>query len=241
MERAITRLNRSVSRLRGASALSIAVCFGAVVAVGCGSTAALDAGSGPGPETKEVAVSVPDFAIASNIQLVKDDGRIKVGDDYTGTLEQFPKPPKAFELTELPSNLKAPFKAKGWETATEGFGAIVYNDRIAFAMYQKEHADEDELLAIVGLQKRAMSKIAPISIVQRRVRYWIWEDGQRRSMVGALTTAKGDLNLTLAIGDAGVCSAFGIDADRLRADAAKAEELLDLPPNRSGQKDDAKQ
>lgn len=203
---------------------------------GCGATKTLDSvGRTVGDQTPAI-VNLPNFATPSPIVLVKDGSKLAVGADWRAALDLFPQPPKAFVVDELPPGLKPPFVARGWETSTDGFGGILVNGHIALAMYQKEKVDEDELLALIDGNRSEMRSIVPVNIVQPRVRFWIWDDGHRRTMIGSLTTAKSGLNVTLATGDDGVCDVLGISTAGIQADAARAAQLLALPRDPSGSK-----
>lgn len=172
----------------------------------------------------------PDFGTSTRIGLLRKRGKLKVGDSLDRALDLFQPPKRAREFSELPSRLRAPYRADGWEANAEGFGVIAYEDKVAAAVHTLDHATEDQVTELVNAYQDELRTV-PELVAGETSRYWFWElprmrpgsapsasttEVHQRLMVVAVRNASGTFTLTEAMGDV-----FAMNAIRANIYAAK--------------------
>lgn len=183
----------------------------------------------------------PDFGVSSRIGLLRQRGKLRVGDSFDRALDLFQGARRAREFQELPSRLAAPYKAHGWETTAEGFGVILYEARVAAALHTLEKATDEQVMELVDAYQDEM-RMLPELVSGQTARYWFWEVPRvrlpnsdtvndpkavkQRLMVCAVRDAKGTFTLTEAMGDVFAMNAIKANMHAAEADVAAADQLM---------------
>jgi hypothetical protein len=141
----------------------------------------------------------------------------------------FGKPKTSFEFTDLPPGFQSPYSVKGWETAKEGVGVILYGDKVVAIMRQLTRADKDLLQEIVDTISKENSRIKPSTIQGSNVSYTFWEESSQRLMICALQTKRDGLHITEALGDNNVMDALGMNKRQSKMDQPKVDALVTRP------------
>lgn len=171
-------------------------------------------------------VAIPDEYPETEIVLVRDRARLRVGDSAAAAFSMFPKPRRAFEFFEDPPNLKGEFVGRGWEAPLESFSVILHADRVILAVYESLGADQGQVEKVFAETGSGipLSKLA--AVVSGDVRYRFWESEGQRLMVCAYTAPSGKPALVLAIGDVAVMDALRMSHPAATNDANAVRRLM---------------
>lgn len=183
------------------------------------------------PKPAPLEMVAPDFAVSTRIGLLRQRGKLRVGDSLERALDLFQPPKRAREFSALPPNLKPPYRAIGWESNSEGYGVISYEDKVAAAVHTWNQATEDQVTQLVNVYQDEMRSV-PELVAGRVSRYWFWEmprmraggspasvaDVHQRLMIVAVRNSDGTHVLTEAMGDV-----FALNAIRANLYAAKSD------------------
>jgi hypothetical protein len=196
-----------------------------LVAVGgCqgGTTAAAEEPKAEAPAVP--AVPAPARVEPTDVGLVRQGGIVRVGDTWQTAREVFPQPSTAFEFDDLPERFRQTYKARGWETAKEGFGVITYQGRIVSAMHQTERATQDQLKAVLDTYRERLGPAPPTEVEGRQVRYYFFEREGQRLMVSAFQGDGDGIRLTEAMGVDEVLNALGINPETAQRDRDRLDQ-----------------
>jgi|GEM_PF-3003023 len=189
----------------------LATLLAAAAASGC----APDVDTPAPPKEAETAPAVNLTALSTDpsqaVGLFRGDGVVKVGDTWEKARALIPGPSTAYELHDLPKKLPEQFEVKGWETSEgEGYGMILYQDRIVAAMYQLQGTKEDEVNEFYTSESKGMGPITPTTYVGNGLRFWFWKDDKTRqsTMMCAQQKRRG-IDLTIAMGDDQILDVLG--------------------------------
>ena len=204
------------------SAWSSALLLALTVAGGCGTVQPMGAG-----KTPVMTVAAPNFSVPSDLALLRENGRVSVGESYDKALEVFPKPPKAFDITDGPPGLPADYQADGWQNSTEGFGVLETQGLIALAIYERMSTTQDTADAVVARHEQALGQTSESRLDYKDVRFWFWDDGKRRVMICTVSAGQGKVALTVAVGDDGLMNALGMSPTSAERNGQAAQSLFD--------------
>lgn len=176
----------------------------------------------PGPAT----VDPPDFEKRTSLRMVRNGEELRVGDSIDTALRVFREEKNAYKIAEMPPGWKDPaYTCQGWDNGTMGFGAILYDDKVALGLYHEYKADQDRVDDIVGTYER-MNVDPPVTVVGSRVRYWFWEDDTHRLMICAVQSPKDGLNISVSLGTTRLMDIMGMSPAQAEKDRASAEKLF---------------
>jgi len=179
------------------------------------------------PTPSEPPVAAPSNLDRTDLALVNGSERLYVGDTWDVAARVYPAPRSAFEFNELPEKLQANFRARGWETAQEGFGVVLANDRIAAAMLQLDAANQSQLEKILKAYREMLPSLTPTEVAGRQVRFTFYENDSQRLMICA-QQMNPRLYITIAVGDKDVMRQLGADPTRAASDRDELDRLFDL-------------
>lgn len=219
-----------LGRMRRANVLaSVAALF----ACGCaGSEVASSQVEPPKAEVKKAPE--PKFTKQSELGLINGWKVLNVGEKEKVAEDFFERPDRASALRDLPPGLEGSYRSQGWQSANEGFGLLLYDNRVALSMRYFEHADNDLLADLLKRYQRRFPKLAPLQQNARKVRYWFLESGEYRLMLCAVETPSGDLTVTASVGDSRVMEYLGMDPKSALRDATQVEPAPPAAPSESG-------
>lgn len=200
-----------------------------LAAIGCQGEESSNAGapsSKPAAEVFSEAVAAPHSTVKTDLAIVRADGRLHVGDTMDTANELFRPPKGSYEFSELPPHFTAPtYRAKGWDSRREGFGVLLHDSRIAFAMHQLLRSDLDTLREIVVRHKDALGYKNLQVYETAHVHYWFWTQESQCLMICGLEN-KGAVKITVALGDTVVTNALGISLEEAKRDGSRAEDAI---------------
>ena len=186
------------------------------------------------PQTKKEDVSASIEAVGSpksltktDLAIFRDTGRLHVGDTWETAVELFRPPKNSYEFNDLPPHFQPPaYKAKGWDSRKEGFGVILHEGRIAFAMYQIAKGDIDQFNELIAFHQRQVGRLVMERLDGKHVQYCFWADENQRLMIMGLES-KGSMKITIALGDDVVLKALGISPEDAKRDLKRVDDLFD--------------
>lgn len=178
------------------------------------------------PESNGELPAILDLSIGSKLAFAQPTGRLRVGDSQETAMFLFPPPPKAEDIDSLPYSLGDAYSASGWEKGDEGFGIILYKDRVALALKTSIVPSEEEVLKVVADVEREAGKAPGRSILYDQVSYWFWRDGEQRMMVSSVEKKPGQYLVAMAMGHITVMDRLGMSEAKAQKDAQRAIELL---------------
>jgi hypothetical protein len=166
------------------------------------------------------------FGRQSGLGLINGRRLLQVGDPARGSEGFFEAPERSRELRDVPPGFEAKYRSRGWETASEGFGVLIYGDSIALAMRYYEHVQDEFFDELLDRYMRWFPKLAPVSSAARVARYWFVQSGNDRLMICAARTPAGELTATIVVGHVAVMDALRMSPQSAGVDTLRAEKLL---------------
>ncbi|CAN5732142.1 hypothetical protein BH11ARM2_BH11ARM2_18250 [soil metagenome] len=180
-----------------------------------------DAADGTEPDPP---IGAPATLKPSRLFLVGGESILRLGDDWGDAEKVFPAPKESFPVSELPDRFGKPYSAKGWNEAHDGFGVILYSDRIAAAMVQNERPDASSADKIRKRYGDELSSITPVEVRGGNVNFTFWEDGDQRLML-LEQKMENRVRTTIALGDKNVMDGIGASVERAQQDTKQLDSL----------------
>jgi len=204
-----------IVRFSGRFLVQVGCALVGITAFGCksatpGSTTGIE-GSAP-----SVTVGDPPPLKDPQLYLLSEGKKIQLGESLDDALRVFEPPKSAFELGQLPPNFQPPYRAIGWETAQQGFGAIGFNTKLVLIMWQIERGDLAQYAKILQLYQDQFPAIQPVEISNRIVRYNFYELGEESLMILAVPNKGGTYHITVALGLKPTMAAIGANPEQAR-------------------------
>lgn len=171
-------------------------------------------------------VEVPSSLAPTDLALISESGRLRVGDSLEEAGRAFP-PPDSFGLKELPPGFGTGFRARGFETRDEGLGLILVDNRVAIAVRREENVKVERIEDVVKSFVRQFGE-PDESVSGARIEYRFWNKEDQRLM---LCTApdRADpthFDVTMAVGVMTLMDALRMSYPMAREDRAMAERAL---------------
>lgn len=180
-----------------------------------------------------ITVAAPQTTGPTDVELIRQGGVIQVGDAWDKAKDVFPEPRDAFEFSDLPKGFGNDYKARGWETARQGFGVITFDDKIVSAMFQDDDVSTDRLTEILDTYTRVLGR--PATVESTQVRYWFYEKAGQRLMICAESADRNTVRLTEAMGDDVVLNALGIGVPEAQRDSVRLRQILEQQAAKAAQ------
>jgi|DewCreStandDraft_4_1066084.scaffolds.fasta_scaffold109293_2 hypothetical protein len=184
--------------------------------------------STPPPATTSVEpIDPPPFDEQASLVLLADGKNIVLGELASNALIALPRPPGAFEFTDVPPGFKEGYAARGWEGNQGGFGVLTRDGRVVLAMRYWSNASNE----MISDTKEAYSKeigrrIKPIDFGDDKRGYRFWRDGLTQLMLCWSPDVRGRTALVAALGDARIMAALRMDPRNAAQDLARADQLM---------------
>ncbi len=198
----------------------------AVIAVGCGGGDSANKAGSPAPSTV-ASVAPPSSLAPTELALFEGPAKVKVGDSADDADKAFPMPPGAFPFKEIPAGFQGDYRARGYDTSRDGFGVILYDNRVALAMRREENLTSGEITETFKEYQSAYGDPHD-AVLGARIQYWFWEAEGQRLMLCAVPDSRDSsrIDLTIAVGDHVVMDALRMNIGSAREDRAAAEKAL---------------
>lgn len=181
------------------------------------------------------SVGPPNELVKTDLAIFRESGRLQIGDTWDTAIELFRPVKNSYEFSDLPPRFTSPmYKARGWDARREGFGALLYKGRIAFAMYQLAKAEPNQFNDFVELHERQLRRHSVEKIDGKRAQYRFWQVDKQRLMILGLET-KGVTKITIALGDEVVMKALGISPEDARREIQRIDDSPEpeAPPSKT--------
>jgi hypothetical protein len=199
-----------------------------VVAAGCGDPERLNIGPQELFEDADKPVAMPYFGPETDVVLLNGNEALSVGVRSSDAYEFFVRPPKSYEFRDLRGNFGAGFKARGWETESEGYGIIAYGDRMCAAVREVNRVDDSMVQEVVEMYRRRHRNIDMKTIAGTTARYWFWEEDRHRVMICATRVKANVFNLTVALGELNTLNGLRMGVSFAADDVERADRSLQL-------------
>ena len=177
------------------------------------------------PSIQEKAVrELPDPPSLAPTELAILDGqtKVRVGDSQEDVERAFPIPPNSFPFKELPRQFNGQYRAKGFETAQTGFGAIYHENRLAGGVYRLENVTAGEVQSVVRSYIFALSD-ATQTLPKGSIQYWFWDRQDQRLMICSVPDRQVPLRYDVTIG---LGHTIVMDALRMSYPAAREDQSI---------------
>lgn len=202
----------------------------ALLSIGCG-TGESDisaASQGPPPAATAVeTIDAPVFDEQASLVLLADGKRIALGEVAGNALAVVPRPPGAFEFTDVPPGFRDGYAARGWEGNQGGFGVLTRDGRIVLAMRSWANASKEMIEETKAeYTKEIGRRIKPIDFGDENRGYRFWREGVTQLMMCWSPDVRGRTMLVVAVGDARVMAPLRMDPRNAAQDLARADELM---------------
>lgn len=200
------------------------------LAFGCGAPSSSPTGV---PARKVEQVEAPPSLSPTDLAMITGQARLKVGDSAEDADRAFPTPPNAFPFKELPPQFNGLYRAKGFETATGGFGAVFYENRIAAMVYRMENITPGEVQASVHDHELAFGGPNQ-TLPGMGIQYWFWFKEDHVLMVCAVPDREQPekFDLTIGLGQQVVMDALRMSYRAAKEDQSIGEKRRAQNPNR---------
>jgi hypothetical protein len=173
---------------------------------------------------------MPNLDAKSELVLIRQSGRLHVGDSVESALVLYPPLQKSKELSELPATVPG-LSASGWQGENEGFGMAAKDGRVALALRSQDLLEAGDLSTIVRNYESEIGRQADDLPQSSRGQYWFWTSqraptGAQRLMIYSRTGKSGKRSVVIALGDSTVMDALRMNPQAARNDLDKAEAVL---------------
>ncbi|RYG45694.1 hypothetical protein EON79_12000 [bacterium] len=182
-------------------------------------------GTSAGVADTETPIAAPSTPGPSKLFLIGDNTLLRLGDDAGDVQKAFPPPKGSFPLSDLPDRFRPPYSVRGWDGAREGFGAILYDDKVVTAMIQNERVDAGIAEELRARYNRELVSITPVEVTSESANFTFWEDDHQRLMLVVQKTGE-TVRTTVGLGDKIVMDALGASVERARQDGQQLDALL---------------
>jgi len=193
--------------------------------VGCAAPEAPGVGNAA-PKAIDVQATLPEEGVSSTLALWEEGKAVHVGDSEQHAFEVFPKPSKAVESSDLPSQIVGKYKARSWSGGSRGFGVITLEGRVVLALATYDNTTLEQVQRLVQEYTGAIPEVAPRTVGVEGSEYWFWELGTQRLMICESSDYKNRIGVALAVGDEKLMDALRMNPLFAAKDLSRANELL---------------
>ncbi len=168
----------------------------------------------------------------TELALLDGQSRIRIGDAPDDVEKAFPPPVNSFPFKELPRQFNGQYRAKGYETALNGFGAIYHDNRLAGAMWRLENVTAGEVQSIVRTYLSEFND-ADQTLPKGSIQYWFWTRQDQRVMICSVPDRQLPLryDVTVALGHVIVMDALRMSYPAAREDQSIGERNRSANPS----------
>src|SRR5450432_73086 len=117
-----------------------------LVLSGCGEQASRTTATVVGATPKTTAIQVPKFVTGPKTLVLSGTIDVSLGLRQTETFKSFANLESANHMTDLPPPLRglSGFTAASRQSGVEGFGVVMYEDKVCLAEHQIDHQTADQ-------------------------------------------------------------------------------------------------
>ena len=162
------------------------------------------------PVNRQIASQMVEFLAPSQTCLVNGRRRISLGEAPDRALLVFPRPSRGFPIEEEVPGLPEGFKSLGWESNTDGFGAVTYENQIVLLMRQFEALDAEQFAQLLSATQSANSNLKYEMRVASGVDYWFGADNNSTLVISRIPTKSKAYQVTVSLGESHLMEAMNL-------------------------------
>jgi hypothetical protein len=185
--------------------------FGGLVAIslaGCSGTEG--SASAEKPVNRQVASQMVEFLSPSVTCVLNGRRRLSLGEPADRALTVFPRPSRGFPIEEVVPGLPEGFKSVGWESNTDGFGAVVYENQIVLLMRQFEALDTEQFAQLLESIQSANPSLKYEMRIDQGVDYWFAADSNSTQVISRIATKSKAYQVTISLGESHLMTALNL-------------------------------
>lgn len=162
------------------------------------------------PVNRQIASQMAEFLAPSQTCLVNGRRRLSLGESTDRALLVFPRPSRGFPIEEVVPGLPEGFKSLGWESNTDGFGAVVYENQLVLLMRQFEALDTEQFAQLLESVQSANSALKYEMRTASGVDYWFGADAMTTLVISRIPTKSKAYQVTVTLGESHLMGAMNL-------------------------------
>ncbi len=162
------------------------------------------------PVNRQIASQMAEFLSPSSTALPNGRRRLSLGEPAERALTVFPRPSRGFPIEEAVPGLPEGFKSVGWESNSDGFGAVIYENQIVLLMRQFEALDTEQFAQLLESVESANSSLNYEMRVANGVDYWFGADSNTTQVISRIPTKGKAYQVTVSLGESHLMQAMGL-------------------------------
>jgi|LauGreDrversion4_2_1035121.scaffolds.fasta_scaffold305368_2 hypothetical protein len=162
------------------------------------------------PVNRQIASQMAEFLAPSQTCLVNGRRRLSLGESADRALLVFPRPSRGFPIEEVVPGLPEGFKSLGWESNTDGFGAVVYENQLVLLMRQFEALDTEQFAQLLESVQSANSTLKYEMRTASGVDYWFGADAMTTLVISRIPTKSKAYQVTVTLGESHLMGAMNL-------------------------------
>ena len=162
------------------------------------------------PVNRQIASQMAEFLAPSQTCLVNGRRRLSLGESTDRALLVFPRPSRGFPIEEVVPGLPEGFKSLGWESNTDGFGAVVYENQLVLLMRQFEALDTEQFAQLLESVQSANSTLKYERRTSSGVDYWFGVDAMTTLVISRIPTKSKAYQVTVTLGESHLMGAMNL-------------------------------
>ena len=162
------------------------------------------------PVNRQVASQMSEFLSPSQTCFINGRRRLSLGEAGDRALSVFPRPSRGFPIEEVVPGLPEGFKSVGWESSTDGFGAVIYENQIVLLMRQFEALDAEQFAQFLEAIQSANPTLRYELRVAKGVDYWFAVDANTTQVISRIPSKTKAYQVTLSLGESHLMAAMNL-------------------------------
>ncbi|MEI7578254.1 MAG: hypothetical protein WCK51_15305 [Armatimonadota bacterium] len=162
------------------------------------------------PVNRQVASQMVEFLSPSITCVLNGRRRLSLGEPADRALTVFPRPSRGFPIEEVIPGLPEGFKSVGWESNTDGFGAVIYENQIVLLMRQFEALDTEQFAQLLESIQSANPSLKYEMRVDKGVDYWFATDSNSTQVISRIATKSKAYQVTVSLGESHLMTAMNL-------------------------------
>ena len=168
------------------------------------------AGVAEKPVNRQIASQMSEFLSPSQTCFINGRRRLSLGEAGDRALSVFPRPSRGFPIEEVVPGLPEGFKSVGWESSTDGFGAVIYENQIVLLMRQFEALDAEQFAQFLEAIQSANPTLRYELRVAKGVDYWFAADANTTQVISRIPSKTRAYQVTLSLGESHLMAAMNL-------------------------------
>ena len=169
-----------------------------------------DASVAERPVNRQIGSQMSEFLSPSQTCILNGRRRLSLGEPAERALAVFPRPSRGFPIEEIVPGLPEGFKSVGWESNTDGFGAVIYENQIVLLMRQFEALDTEQFAQFLEAIQAVNPSLKYELRVANGVDYWFAADSNSTQVISRIPAKTKAYQVTLSLGESQLMAALNL-------------------------------